>query len=80
MAPLERVVKPEVVTQEIGGKLHEPMELLVVDCPEEHIGVVTQKLGPRKGRMMKMVNYGSGRVRIEFRVTDLPFAPIRVSP
>ena len=62
------VGKPEVRTQEIDGKLHEPMEHLVVDCPEEHIGVVTQKLGPRKGRMMKMVNYGSGRVRIEFRV------------
>jgi len=62
------VGKPEVVTQEINGKRHEPMELLVVDCPEEHIGVVTQKLGPRKGRMMKMVNYGSGRVRIEFTV------------
>jgi GTP-binding protein len=62
------VGKPEVVTREIDGKRHEPMELLVVDCPEEHIGVVTQKLGPRKGRMMKMVNYGSGRVRIEFTV------------
>ena len=62
------VGKPEVVTQEINGKRHEPMELLVVDCPEEHIGVVTQKLGPRKGRMMKMVNYGSGRVRIEFAI------------
>ncbi len=62
------VGKPDVVTREIGGKKHEPMELLVVDCPEEHIGVVTQKIGTRKGRMMKMVNYGSGRVRIEFRV------------
>ena len=62
------VGKPEVVLQEVEGKTHEPMEHLIVDCPEDHIGVVTQKLGTRKGRMMKMVNYGSGRVRIEFRV------------
>jgi GTP-binding protein len=44
------------------------MELLVIDCPEEFIGVITQKMGQRKGRMNKMVNHGSGRVRIEFRV------------
>ncbi len=44
------------------------MEQLVVDCPEEFIGVVTQKLGARRGRMMKMVNHGTGRVRMEFRV------------
>ncbi len=60
--------KPDVVTREIDGRRHEPMELLVIDIPEEHIGVVTQKLAPRKGRMAKLVNYGSGRVRIEFRV------------
>ena len=48
--------------------MHEPYELLVVDCPEEHLGVVTQKLAPRKGRMTKMVNHGSGRVRLEFDV------------
>ena len=60
--------KPDVVTREIGGKRHEPVELLVVDIPEEHIGVVTQKLAPRKGRMLKLVNYGSGRVRVEFKV------------
>ncbi len=62
------VGKPEVVTRTVDGKVHEPMEMLVVDCPEEHIGVVTQKLGPRKGRMMKMINHGSGRVRMEFRI------------
>jgi len=62
------VGKPQVVTREVDGKLHEPMELLVVDCPEEYVGAVTQMLGPRKGRMMKMVNHGSGRVRLEFRV------------
>jgi GTP-binding protein len=62
------VGKPEVITRRIDGQLHEPMELLVIDCPEEFIGVVTQKMGQRKGRMVKMVNHGSGRVRIEFRV------------
>jgi GTP-binding protein len=62
------VGKPEVITREIDGKLHEPMELLVIDCPEEFIGVVTQKLGARRGRMMKMANHGTGRVRMEFRV------------
>jgi GTP-binding protein len=62
------VGKPEVITRRVDGVLHEPMEMLIVDCPEEFIGVVTQKLGSRRGRMMKMVNHGSGRVRIEFRV------------
>ena len=62
------VGKPDVVTRIVDGQRHEPMELLLIDCPEEYIGVVTQKLAPRKGRMLKLVNYGSGRVRIEFRV------------
>ncbi len=62
------VGKPEVLTREIDGKKHEPMEMLVIDTPEEHIGVLTQKLGPRKGKMLKMASYGSGRVRLEFRV------------
>jgi GTP-binding protein len=62
------VGKPQVVTRRIDGVLCEPMEALIVDCPEEFIGVVTQKMGTRRGRMMKMVNHGSGRVRIEFRV------------
>ncbi len=62
------VGKPEVVTRTIDGKMSEPMELLVVDCPEEHIGIMTQKMAPRKGRMLKMVSYPSGRVRIEYRV------------
>jgi GTP-binding protein len=44
------------------------MELLVVDCPEVHVGVVTQKAGTRKGRMVKMINHGTGRVRMEFRI------------
>jgi GTP-binding protein len=62
------VGKPEVIAREIEGRLHEPMELLVVDCPEEFIGVVTQKVGTRRGRMTKMVNHGTGRVRLEFRL------------
>jgi len=62
------VGKPEVITRHVDGQLHEPMEMLLVDCPEDFIGVVTQKMGARKGRMMKMVNHGSGRVRMEFRV------------
>jgi len=60
--------KPEVLTKQINGERHEPMELLVVDCPEDYIGVVTQKVGVRRGRMTKMVNHGSGRVRLEFRL------------
>jgi GTP-binding protein len=62
------VSQPETITRDIDGKTHEPMELLVIDCPEDFIGVVTQKLGTRKGRMMKMSNHGHGRVRIEFRI------------
>ncbi len=62
------VGKPEVITRQVDGQLHEPMEMLVVDCPEDYIGVVTQQMGVRKGRMMKMINHGSGRVRMEFRV------------
>ncbi|HEX6200571.1 MAG TPA: translational GTPase TypA [Thermoanaerobaculia bacterium] len=62
------VGRPTVVTREIDGRRHEPVELLVVDCPEEYVGAVTQLAGERKGRMTKMVNHGSGRVRMEFRV------------
>src|SRR6185295_19167302 len=62
------VGKPEAITRKVDGVLNEPMELLVIDCPEDYIGVVTQKMGGRKGRMTKMINHGSGRVRMEFRV------------
>ncbi len=62
------VSKPEIVTKTADGKVLEPMEVLLVDCPEEFIGVITQKMGGRKGKMFKMVNHGSGRVRLEFRV------------
>ncbi len=62
------VGKPEVITREVNGKREEPMERLVIDCPEEFVGVVTQKIGTRKGRMVNMVNHGTGRVRLEFRI------------
>ena len=62
------VGRPEILTKEINGKVHEPLELLVVDVPENYVGVVIEKLGVRKGKMHKMVNHGSGRARIEFLV------------
>jgi GTP-binding protein len=62
------VGRPEIVTKEIDGQLHEPMEQLVIDCPDTSVGVVTEKIGGRKGRMTKMVNHGTGRVRMEFRI------------
>jgi GTP-binding protein len=62
------VGKPEILTRTIKGKLHEPLELLVIDCPESFVGVVIEKLGGRKGKMNKMVNHGSGRVRLEFLI------------
>jgi GTP-binding protein len=63
-----QVSKPTVVTREINNKLHEPVELLVIDIPEDFIGVVSQLLAMRKGKMTKMVHAGSSRVRLEFSV------------
>ncbi|HWB86703.1 MAG TPA: translational GTPase TypA [Bryobacteraceae bacterium] len=62
------VGKPEILTRKIDGTVQEPLELLVIDCPETFLGVVIEKLGARKGKMTKMVNHGSGRVRLEFHV------------
>jgi GTP-binding protein len=62
------VGRPTVITREIDGCRHEPVELLIVDCPEEFVGAVTQMTGERKGRMNRMINHGSGRVRLEFRI------------
>jgi GTP-binding protein len=62
------VAMPEAITRELDGVLHEPMELLFVDVPEVYVGVVTQQLGIRKGKMLKMENNGHGRARLEFRV------------
>jgi GTP-binding protein len=63
-----QVSKPMVVTRDINGALNEPMELLVVDIPEDFIGVVSQLLAMRRGKMTKMVHAGSSRVRLEFTV------------
>ncbi|MDA8067671.1 MAG: GTP-binding protein, partial [Actinomycetota bacterium] len=62
------VGKPQVVTREVDGKLHEPMERMSVDAPEEYVGVITQMLALRKGRMEQMVNHGTGWVRMEYIV------------
>ncbi|GAB5550322.1 MAG: translational GTPase TypA [Sandaracinaceae bacterium] len=59
---------PEVVTKEIDGELHEPVERVVIDVPEEYVGAITTNLGARKGQMTKMSNLGFGRARLEFRV------------
>jgi GTP-binding protein len=66
-----QVSRPQVVTQRIpntGGELHEPIELAVIDVPEQFIGVVTEAMGLRKGMMTKMINHGHGRVRMEFEI------------
>jgi len=60
------VSKPHVIKKEIDGKLHEPVERIFVDVPEEFVGVVTEKLSQRKGRLFNLHNNGSGRVNIEF--------------
>ena len=62
------VGKPQVVTKVIDGKVHEPIERLTVDAPEEFVGVTTQLMGLRRGRMEQMVNHGTGWVRMEFLV------------
>ena len=62
------VGKPQVVTKTIDGKLHEPVERLTIDIPEDFVGVVTQLLGLRKSRLEQMVNHGSGWVRLEYLV------------
>jgi GTP-binding protein len=72
-----QVGKPEILTRKIDSNLHEPQELLVIDCPEEFIGVIIEKLGTRKGKMSKMINHGSGRVRLEFLVPSRGLIGIR---
>ena len=62
------VSRPEIVTKRIDGQLMEPVEQLMVDIPENFVGTVIERLGPRKGEMTKMTNHGSGRVRMEFRI------------
>ena len=62
------VGKPQVVTREVNGKVHEPVERLTIDAPEEYLGTITQLLAVRKGRMEQMTNHGTGWVRMEFLV------------
>jgi GTP-binding protein len=62
------VGKPQVVTRQIAGRVHEPVERLTIDCPEDYLGIVTQLLAVRRGRLEHMVNHGSGWVRMEFLV------------
>src|SRR5881392_4124298 len=63
-----QVSRPDIVTKEIGGQTVEPVEELVIDVPEDHQGIVIAQVGERRGTMSKMVNNGSGRVRLEFRI------------
>jgi GTP-binding protein len=63
-----QVSRPDIVTKEIAGKIVEPVEELVIDVPEDHQGIVIAQVGERRGTMTKMVNNGSGRVRLEFRI------------
>jgi len=62
------VGKPEIVVRTEGGRKLEPLERLVIDCPETYIGIILEHLGTRRGEMVKMANHGSGRVRIEFSI------------
>jgi len=62
------VGKPQVVLKKIDGKVHEPMERLSIDAPEEYLGVLTQLMALRKGRMEQMVNHGTGWIRLDYRV------------
>lgn len=62
------VARPQIIYKEVDGKRLEPIERLLVDCDEAHIGVVTEKMSFRKGRMTNMINHGTGRVRLEFSV------------
>jgi GTP-binding protein len=62
------VGQPQVLTREIGGRVHEPVERLAIDVPEDYVGVVTQLVALRKGRLEQMVNHGTGWVRMEYLV------------
>jgi len=62
------VSKPKVIEKEINGKKHEPVEHIFLDIPEEHIGVITEKLAVRKGRLTNLINHGHGRANLEFTI------------
>jgi len=71
------VGRPEIVTRKTDGQLQEPLEMLTIDCPENFVGVVIERIGARKGKMEKMINHGSGRVRLEFLVPSRGLIGIR---
>ena len=62
------VGKPQVVIKKVDGKIHEPMEHLTIDAPDDYLGVITQLMALRKGRMKQMVNHGTGWIRLDYRV------------
>ena len=62
------VGKPQVVIKKVDGKIHEPMEHLTIDAPDDYLGVITQLMALRKGRMEQMVNHGTGWIRLDYRV------------
>lgn len=62
--------KPRIITREVDGQLYEPKELAVVDVPEDFVGIVTEMLGARRGQLVKMINNGFGRVRLEFEIAS----------
>jgi GTP-binding protein len=71
------ISNPEVITRMVDGVRKEPLELLVLDLPEMYMGVVLEKMAMRKGKMVKMINHGSGRVRLEFHVPTRGLIGIR---
>jgi GTP-binding protein len=71
------VGRPEIITRKVDGVLQEPLEMLTIDCPENFVGVVMERIGMRKGKMSKMINHGSGRVRLEFLVPSRGLIGIR---
>jgi GTP-binding protein len=71
------VGRPEIITRKVDGQIQEPLETLTIDCPESFVGVVMERIGARKGKMSKMINHGSGRVRLEFLVPSRGLIGIR---
>ena len=71
------VGKPQIVVRKEGGTSLEPCEMLVIDCPDTFVGIVMETLGKRRGELTKMVNHGSGRVRMEFRIRSRGFIGLR---
>ncbi len=62
------VGRPQVIYKEIDGETHEPIEKLYIDCEEQHMGVISEKLSRRKGRIIELINQGSGRIRVQFEI------------